>query len=212
MNTISLPPLHTPNTRASEVVLPQPEQDVGGMLRDGREAQAISKQAVADALHIPLIFVEALEKGNWSVMPAEVYARGYVRKYAEYLGFDVASIMQRLHPALPPKTDPIHTPVLRPYRAPINLKPWLIGGAMVLSGAGLAALLSIPPEPAVRVPVATVPESLSYYLEAPTLPTFYPTLCLEHGSGGDELWECYLGLRTEKLAPPPTFLMPAGGE
>jgi hypothetical protein len=181
------------------------------MLRDGREAQAIPMQSVADALHIPLAFVGALEKGDWSVMPAQVYARGYVRKYAEYLGYDVTSIMQKLTPVALASADTIRTPVLRPYRAPINLKPWLIATAMVLSGAGLAALLSTPPKPAVRVPVATVPESLSYYLEVPEPLTFYPTLCLETVSG-DALWECYLGLRTKESALPPTFLMPAGGE
>jgi cytoskeleton protein RodZ len=134
------------------------------MLKDAREAQAIEKQSISDVLHIPLLFVEAIEKGNWSVMPAEVYARGYVRKYAEYLGFDVPTLMARLQPVVVPRNDPIRTPVLHPYRAPIDFKPWLIGGAMVLAGAGLAALLSIPPQPAVRAPVTTVPDALTYYL------------------------------------------------
>jgi hypothetical protein len=181
------------------------------MLRDAREAQKIPMQAVANALHIPLSFVEALEKGDWSGMPAEVYARGYVRKYAEYLGFDVPSLMEKLHPPAPTKSEPIRTPVLHPYRAPINLKPWLIGGAMVLSGAGIAALLSTPPEPAVRTSVTTVPESLSYFLQAPVASAFYPVTCLETVSGGDDVWACYLPLRmTEEDTIPSSFLASVG--
>ena len=37
---------------------------------------------------IPVIYLEAMEAGNWKAFPAEVYLIGFLQKYSKYLGLD----------------------------------------------------------------------------------------------------------------------------
>lgn len=40
-------------------------------------------------------YLEALEDGDWSVLPGEVYARGFVRSYAECVGLDGLELLEK---------------------------------------------------------------------------------------------------------------------
>jgi hypothetical protein len=120
------------------------QRDVGGMLRDARIGMKLEHAPIASSLHIPVSYLAALEKGDWSAMAGDVYARGYIKKYAGYLGFDPQKIMDQLHPVVLSK-EPIRTPLLRSHRPPINLQPLLLIGALIFAGVGLAALLATPP-------------------------------------------------------------------
>lgn len=84
--------------------------ELGGMLRDARQSFELSKQDVAEAICIRSDYLEALESGDWSVIPGEVYARGYLKKYADYLGFAPSVIHSRLHPVTKP-IELVRTPI-----------------------------------------------------------------------------------------------------
>ncbi len=61
---------------------------VGEILRRAREHYGQSLDQVERNLRIRAIQLDALEKGDISQLPGRVYAIGFVRSYAEYLGFD----------------------------------------------------------------------------------------------------------------------------
>jgi len=82
---------------------------VGHYLRDTREALGVDLYEVADQLRIRPAYLLALEEGDFGTMPGRPYAIGFLRSYADYLGFDadevVAEVRQRLEAsgmAVPP--------------------------------------------------------------------------------------------------------------
>lgn len=60
----------------------------GAMLRHQREALGLDLAEVAAALRIKPAYLEALEAGRADELPGAVYAIGFIRAYAGYLGLD----------------------------------------------------------------------------------------------------------------------------
>lgn len=60
---------------------------IGQRLRDKRIERKLSIDEIATALKIKAQFIEAIEKGNYKELPSPAYAQGFVRNYADYLGF-----------------------------------------------------------------------------------------------------------------------------
>jgi cytoskeleton protein RodZ len=70
------------------------EGPVGGeRLRKARRANDISLRDIAKELHLDEQKVRALEKNEFDVLGAPVFAKGHLRKYAEIVGVDVDDIM-----------------------------------------------------------------------------------------------------------------------
>ncbi|MEW6080571.1 MAG: RodZ domain-containing protein [Bacillota bacterium] len=63
-------------------------KDIGEALKRAREERGLSLREVQTATKIRQKYLEALEAGDDSVMPGEVYTKGFIRSYAEYLGLD----------------------------------------------------------------------------------------------------------------------------
>lgn len=60
----------------------------GEQLRLAREARKFSIESVAERLHLAVEIIQALEKAEYSKLPASTYIRGYLRSYATYVGID----------------------------------------------------------------------------------------------------------------------------
>src|SRR5260370_18905735 len=77
---------------------------VGGFLAAKRGERGLSLQQAAAATHIRLEHLRALEADEPELLPAPVYARGYLRTYARYLGLDEESLVFRMdQPAQDPR-------------------------------------------------------------------------------------------------------------
>lgn len=63
---------------------------VGNSLRLEREKRGQKLDAIADMLKIRRIYLQAIEDSDWPNLPELVYAQGFVRSYADYLGLDGA--------------------------------------------------------------------------------------------------------------------------
>lgn len=68
---------------------------VGTLLRATRQRHGLSVHDVAQALRIRAPFIEAIEDGRPSDLPAPAYAVGFVKAYARALGLDEAEILRR---------------------------------------------------------------------------------------------------------------------
>ena len=62
--------------------------EVGVALREARRDRGKEILDVAEILRIQPTYLAALEQGDLSVIPGRTYALGFLRSYADYLGFD----------------------------------------------------------------------------------------------------------------------------
>ena len=67
---------------------------LGGQLRAERERRGAGLEQVSEATKIRKTYLEALEAHDWKALPADVFTRGYVRTYAEYLGLDQEHLLK----------------------------------------------------------------------------------------------------------------------
>lgn len=79
---------------------------IGAFLAAKRGERGLTLQQAAHATHIRLEHLVALEADEPEHLPAPVYARGYLRTYASYLGLDEESLVSKLHA---PVQDPRKT-------------------------------------------------------------------------------------------------------
>ncbi len=145
-------------------------QTLGQFLRQERELRGIPLDRIEEATRIRAAQLRAIEDDRLESLPAEAYARGFVRTYAEYLGLngdDVVAIFNeqwnrsahRAEPALP------QTPVSVARSSPsgmfslwVGLACLLLAGSAVLylmggSGGGHAAQPPLTTHPPATQPV-----------------------------------------------------------
>jgi cytoskeletal protein RodZ len=77
-------------------------ETVGEQLQNARQARSISLEQAANATHIRLHYLRALEEGNFDALPSPAQARGFLRAYAGYLGLDAAVLLGGLGEENPP--------------------------------------------------------------------------------------------------------------
>lgn len=56
----------------------------------------MSLQAVQAELKIRERYLKALEENDFTAIPGEVYARGFLRSYAKFLGLDAETLLQAM--------------------------------------------------------------------------------------------------------------------
>ncbi|MEF2232054.1 MAG: RodZ domain-containing protein [Pseudodesulfovibrio sp.] len=67
-------------------------EELGSILREAREKKGLSIAVVMEATKISRTNLTALENGDRSALPHPVYAKGFVRSYARYLGLDAEEL------------------------------------------------------------------------------------------------------------------------
>lgn len=71
------------------------EAAIGRTFQNTREAQGISIYEAAEDTKINAQTLREMEEGDFSGIPAPVYARGFIRTYADYLGLDAAEMVRK---------------------------------------------------------------------------------------------------------------------
>jgi len=74
--------------------------DVGAMLRDRRVELKQDIGTVARQTHIKVSYLKAIEEGHRRDLPGTAYTIGFVRTYADYLGFDGNRLVNDFHTQL----------------------------------------------------------------------------------------------------------------
>src|SRR5262249_15425030 len=67
---------------------------LGERLREARESQGISLSQAAVETRILQRYLVALEEGDFQHLPGDVYAGGFIRNYAEYLGIPAEELIE----------------------------------------------------------------------------------------------------------------------
>ncbi len=144
-----------------------PQYGVGDELRAQRESMGKSIADIVDAVRIQGRYLEALEAGRLDDLPGTVYALGFVRTYADYLGLDAREMVARYKE----ETEGLKA---QSYVMPEPLEEGKVPTAAILLVAVLLAaaaygawyFLSRPDSVAVQQ-VPEVPERLSAVTNAP---------------------------------------------
>jgi cytoskeleton protein RodZ len=80
--------------------------DIGSTLRQARERRGLDLQDIAEATRIRAKYLAALENEQLAQLPEDVYARAFMRTYADFLGLEgevyVAELSSRLEASKPP--------------------------------------------------------------------------------------------------------------
>lgn len=86
-------------------------REIGQVLSETRERRGLTLSEVQTQTHIRRRYLEAMEAGDFHVIPGEVYARGFLRTYARFLELDEAEIMRLYQQASagPAETSPAAT-------------------------------------------------------------------------------------------------------
>jgi len=80
--------------------------EIGSSLREARVRRGLELDAVQKALRIRRRYLEALEHDRFEQLPGEVYARGFLREYAEFLGLDGSLYAEEYNARFAPREDP----------------------------------------------------------------------------------------------------------
>ncbi len=106
---------------------------LGETLAAKRGERGLTIQQAAAATRIQADYLKALETGDLQRLPAPVFAKGYLRTYARYLGLDPEPLVALLH-----------TPAGDPQRllsiARVVTRPRMVITAPALAAAGLVLL------------------------------------------------------------------------
>lgn len=70
-------------------------KNIGEILANARQDRHWLIRDVAASLHIRPRYLEALEAGDLSELPPLPYVKGYITRYADYLGLDREEILRR---------------------------------------------------------------------------------------------------------------------
>jgi cytoskeleton protein RodZ len=188
-------PEETPKSVESPAAL-APSQSFGAWLRHQREARSVSLREIADNSKISLRYLEALEQDRFDVLPAPVFARGFLREYARVVGLNADEVVNLYLVALEERGENARR-VERPKAvrgessssAPSSLGYGLLLGLAVVLFVGIAALLSffaerrraVPPESKLVAPAAMIAPAAPADAENPAV-TSPPTTTGEGGT------------------------------
>ncbi len=86
----------------------------GAQLRQARERRNLSLDEVATKTRVQRRYLQALEEGTVDKLPEPVYARGFLKKYADFLGLDSAGIAERYFPMAEIRKQGNSGPLLMP--------------------------------------------------------------------------------------------------
>ena len=105
----------------------------GGRLRAAREAAGLGIGNVVEALRVEPHLVEAMEANRFELFDAPVYARGFLRKYSEFLSLSAADMLAEFDSLASRPAAPTHVPLTT---AAPRVRDWSrIQSALVIAGA-----------------------------------------------------------------------------
>ena len=69
---------------------------IGNQLREAREEKKLSVADVSAETKINKKYIQALENDNYLLIPSQVYAKGFLKAYSNYLGLDAKGLVGEL--------------------------------------------------------------------------------------------------------------------
>ena len=111
----------------------------GENLRRERELRGISLEEIAATTKIKVGFLEAMEKDDLARLPGGIFARGFMRTYASYLGLDADQFIAEYQAAAQPKDYELSrlksaNRAALPDKPRPPVLPFLVAAALLIGG------------------------------------------------------------------------------
>lgn len=88
--------------------------ELGQMLRQARINRGVSLDEIEDSTKIRKRYLEAIEEGNYKVLPGSFYVRAFVKTYAEAVGLQPEEVLKLYRNEVPsPETEQPAKPLIR---------------------------------------------------------------------------------------------------
>src|SRR5919205_3149525 len=81
------------------------EPEIGRYLEQKRKERGLSLEEVEQATKIRKRYLTGLEREDYTILPDAVYARGFLKTYANYLGLDGDALSQQLKSSRKPRRE-----------------------------------------------------------------------------------------------------------
>ena len=173
-------------------------QTVGEMLREERERKGLTLKNIEAETNIRIVYLQAIEDANYSVLPGETYVKGFIRNYANTLGLngqEYVEIYRKGKQPTPELEEPVALRVERTPEAavqtevlPLSESPapsvlvkrrersrrseiqWivLVIGVLVLGGGGVWWFMSGANKPAPEMPQQQAQQPAPQPVQQPT--------------------------------------------
>ncbi|MCP3956224.1 MAG: DUF4115 domain-containing protein [bacterium] len=102
--------------RSDDAPLVAESESFGTWLRRQREVREIDLREIADSSKVSMSYLHALEEDRFEVLPAPLFAKGFLRQYARYVGLDPEEVVNFYLAARHPEGE--EEPSLQPQTAP----------------------------------------------------------------------------------------------
>ena len=70
-------------------------ESVGYYLKRTREVREIELEDIAKKTKISVRFLKAIEEEKWNLLPGEVFIKGFIRTYAQFLGLNPDEVVEK---------------------------------------------------------------------------------------------------------------------
>ena len=114
----------------------------GQWLRRQREVREIGLREIAETSKISLRYLEALEQDRFELLPAPVFAKGFLREYSKFVGLDPDEVVNFFLSALPEEqreSEQREAPAQQPVRL---VGPLLVVLVVLLAGAAFLSYVA----------------------------------------------------------------------
>jgi cytoskeleton protein RodZ len=131
MQTDSAPGIEETSRDVQEAAWRSP----GQMLRSSRKQRGLSKKEVADTLHITAHYVNALEHDQYDKLPGDIFAKGYMKRYAEIMELDQSEVLAAYAEVRASDTESVSAAQAARSRYRNNRnKLWVVGSLLLFAG------------------------------------------------------------------------------
>jgi cytoskeletal protein RodZ len=122
----------------------------GEWLRRQRELREISLRDIAERTKISLRYLEAMEADRFELLPAPIFAKGFLREYARYVGLSPDEVINHYLAVQQPEQEEKEDTLIRRSRPkpvdsgqPPVRRTWSYGLVLTLAGLILLALVAL---------------------------------------------------------------------
>ncbi len=154
------------------------QSQLGTYLRSAREAMGVSLAQAAADTRIVQRYLVALELGEYHHLPGDVYARGFLRNYAQYLNLPIEEVVEMYRAergssapikVVPAASLPRSRTVFMPsiWAVVLVVTVLVVLGYLALNALGLTAPQSVA-QGDTPTPTVATPSPLPTYTPAPT--------------------------------------------
>jgi len=126
--------------------------DIGNKLKEARAARGLTLEVVEQETKIRRKYLNAMEEGQFHILPGPIYAKAFLKNYAKFLNLDLEEIMETYDRQFPAETVPEVVPTTPASTSPGHVRknasgkprPWLyFAVAVIITGLAFSVYYGV---------------------------------------------------------------------